>query len=236
MLPQPELVTSKPQPRSQVIGTPARLDTLKPQYRKKEKLYGFGVAEIVLGGLYIILAIVFILKVTCSPNVTYAEWERIPIGAFIFITGVLGTQVKPHPTKCMYVANMTMAIISAYVTSSAVILSFSYGFGIGIPANVIALHITMAVIAFICAILSIFHAAFCCGQVCCKSNSESSLSTKLVQYDEEASGQFYIANQTFPLQISWNAPHRSIETSTRHYQPRSRDATLSETQSLLVHD
>lgn len=231
MTSQPQSVTLNWQPKSQVIESPVQHDSSDPQGRRKKIIYRLGVAEVLLGVLLLILAIAATVITAVSQTSSYAASTAIVGGLSVCITGRLGILVKTTPTRCKYIANLTMAICVAYVSCVVAILCGIYGFGSNVQANLAALHITIAVLGTFCVIVTLIHAAFCCGRICCKSNSVATevipkqidTSTESFTDDQKKSGQFFIANQAFPLRGMMNFTHTSMKVPV---SPHSHESKL----------
>lgn len=159
--------------------------------RSKGVLYGLGITECVMGSISILLAVVVIVM-TPSEASNYINSQRsynsyyyyiyvvtvysytsqgIWSGLFMVILGILGVCAKSTPSRCMYIANMVIAIVAANIVFSGAIIS-CVGAGVSYySGSLVALHSVIAVLCFVGSILTIVHSAFCCGGLCCNNDS-----------------------------------------------------------------
>ena len=161
-----------------IVGQqPYSVSHINPRDRNKKTLRGLGIAEASLGGFSILLAIAanYIASFWSfffNRTFTYTS-QGIWCGVFMIIIGILGISVKKNPSKCMYVANMTMAIVVACISFTGFVLS---GFAAGtsyFSTNLIIIHSIITIICLAVMIITIVHSAFCCSGVCYRSNSSS---------------------------------------------------------------
>lgn len=172
--------------------------------KKKEKyarqLYGFGIAEIILGALCLLLAVAAILLLSTSYYSMYSVVftymsQGIWCGIFPIISGILGIVAKKKPTNCMYNANMAMTIVSAVML--ALLFSLSILAMIMSSGGVLACHIIISIISFVCLIITIVHSAYCCAGVC---NDPHSYQGQVIypaqgqQFVQLANGQYMLVH------------------------------------------
>lgn len=102
-----------------------------------------------------------------------------------------------------------MAIITANIALGVTGFSITVALVTSRSDASLALHSIIGVFNFISFILTIIHAAFCCGGAC-KSNAVTAqvtsiaqpnvITTPQLQYMQGPSGQYFIASQSFPLE------------------------------------
>lgn len=223
-----------------------------PRPKHKKVLVGLGIAECVLGVISIVLAIAVIGIASDKLNqynheMRYVYFRRssssyfrryvLPYssqgiwgGIFKIVTGILGIRVKYTSSRCMYIANMTMAIITALISFSGTVLSGIAAAILFYKEEFIALYATLSVISFAAMVITIIHSAFCCSGVCCRSDSvptqhvgyypQQHVVQPQPQYVQGPNGQlFMVVNQ--PV-----IPQPNYQTST-FQQTSQSPATIS---------
>lgn len=262
MTSQPQTVTMMPEPnvvqvmQPQVVDQSAWIQSSHPLHRRKNTLFGLGITEVVFGGLSIILASIafgigngearryyydyYYGYYYYSIEFTYSA-QGIWNGLFAVITGALGIRVKNSPTKCQYIANMTMAIITANFSFAAFILSVIAALQSYFSAAMTALHSMIAVFTFVSFILSIIHAAFCCGGACMNQNSVPAQHVTYIpqqnmiwppqpNYMQGGYGQFSIANQAFSTRVNPNMTQPTLVQNAVQHVPQSASQPIQMTQ------
>lgn len=155
------------------------------KHKHKNTIHGMGIAEVVMGSVSVLLSIIVLsiarneaYNFKRSHGLDYLPYyesnyiaEGIWGGIFIIVTGVLGIFVKRKPTKGLYIVNMVMAIITANVSGVVVVISSINAIVVN-SSVLLVLHAMISIICFAVFILTIIHAAFCCGGICCKSHSD----------------------------------------------------------------
>lgn len=181
---QQSIVDEQQQPYSGPIAT------YDPRHKYKKTLRGFGIAECIIGGLSVLLAVIADFKILhlryinkysgrsyssyyyASINLTFTS-PGVWCGIIIIITGIFGIRVMKTPTRCMHIANLAMCIITACVTIPAVGCSGYAAVYSAYSSTMVSLHAIIIVLCFAGMITAIMHTGFCCSGVCYKSNSVS---------------------------------------------------------------
>lgn len=193
----------------------------KPRERHKDKLFKFGIVEVIFGIISIISCIVTLVFAsiirtwpyyipyydrTDQMEVYYGETKSAPgiwCGAIVLATGILGIKSKSTPTVCMYNANMTMSIIGACFMGILCIMS-GYSAGDLYPLSstyvVLAMHCLMAIVGFAGMIICIIHSAYCCAGVCCHKNPQQGVVVYAAQPQmvQLTNGQYAMISPSVP--------------------------------------
>nr|XP_039274207.1 uncharacterized protein LOC120348146 [Styela clava] len=194
---EPEGGTASPQ-QSQVTLPPQQAtNTSTPQTKLREKyklvLYRFGVTEIVLGVLSVVLCIVtLIIASTKKTYVYHSTWNNrtydyrirysvtyashgIWCGGVVIASGILGFKARGKPSVCFYNANMAVSIVASCFMATLCIMSAICA-GDTYPrkgnGGIIAVDSIMAVIGFAGMNICIIHSAYCCAGVCCRKKPQ----------------------------------------------------------------
>lgn len=156
----------------------------KSREKYKNNLYGLGIAECVLGGLSIILAIASLpVEMKIRPSITGIEnlftytAQGIWNGFFIVVTGILGICARGNPSLRIFNANMALSIITAVVSAFGIVLSTFATLlcGFGIAFNLFVIHASISLLLFAGFIIVIVHSGFCCAGVCKRNYNEGTV-------------------------------------------------------------
>lgn len=156
---------------------------INPRLGNKATIHRLGIAELVMGGLLILLTNISQPIVHRELRAYWPHYRQAPFhfydyatlgetvgtlgGICAFIAGILGVWIKHNPTRCMYVTNMVWAIVAAWfifwsaVISSLVALYYVYS------SALITIYSTVALLNALSMIATICHAALCCMPVWC---------------------------------------------------------------------
>lgn len=171
-------IASHPQPPQDVIPQyPISLVDFRKRYRKI--LLAFGITEVVLGGFLVFLSIAA-LTLAKGPNYYFGGdvycffgdfFTYVGIGIWCgtcgLLAGVLGIVIKIKQSASLYIANMTLAIITAHFSCVGVVLSSLAARFSVCQSELRELHIAIACICFIMMVANIAHAAISCSRTCC---------------------------------------------------------------------
>lgn len=171
--------SSSPQPPQDIVAQrPISMLDFRKRYRKI--LLAFGISEVILGGFLIFLTTAT-LTIAKGPNYYFGVSVYCFFGDFFtyigigiwsgtcgLLAGVLGIVIKIKQFASLYIANMTVAIITAHFSCVGVVLS-----GLAARFSVCAtemreLHIAIACLCFIMMIINMAHAVVCCNRTCCE--------------------------------------------------------------------
>lgn len=197
---------------------PAASETEKdPRLKKKGVIFGLGIVEILMGIFSGVLTIIA-LSMTKSEQWRYSLHASYRVrnpfpysspgiwgGIFVIVAGSLGVRIKSDPSRCMYIGNLIMAIITACVTFSAAFVSgFSTGLSYYSPVLVV-IHVTITLLNLESMIITIIHAAFCGGVLCC--NRKSRVTQPVVYVPAQSSASYpqrpqYIHGSDGPVTMS----------------------------------
>lgn len=169
-----------------------------PTQKQKNTLRGLGIAECVIGGLSVLLAVASNSVVLTSEaknrrtslygygsngiDTTTSISAGIWSGVFTIVTGVLGIRLINTPSRCMHIANLTMAIITAVINTCGTMVSMvailfsstsSSSSQSGVQTSMIALHSTTTLLCFASMLLTMVHSSFSNKRSCYKRNSVS---------------------------------------------------------------
>ena len=89
-------------------------------------------------------------------------------------TGILGIRVMNKASRSMYIANMTMAIITANITFAGLVISGIATAVSWFSVTLMALHSIIAILCFAAMVMTITHSALCCSGVCYKNKAATS--------------------------------------------------------------
>ncbi|XP_070581761.1 membrane-spanning 4-domains subfamily A member 18-like [Ptychodera flava] len=163
-LPVPQIVDAPQQQQTVYMQVPVPAGSLVPNFAHKSS-FGFGICQMVLGIILVLLGIVNIftggyLSVVGSP---------IWCGIFIVVTGSLGILTSRRKTKGMIIATLTCSIIAASLSGGLVLpMSLSMALVEGqyaVAACVVDAITTLA--ALVECVIAIIHSVVCCRAVCC---------------------------------------------------------------------
>lgn len=160
-----------------------RLTSTGRRYQYPTVFFGFGGTEVIIGVFSVLLGIIVTIQsATVKDNRTsrydgvYCSGARffsfvcqgIWGGLLLVATGALGIRLSKQPSRGMYIANMTLTIITP-ITMSVVVIMSAIGAASSTRCSqaIVGLHATIAVACFVAMVITIVHAAFSCNGVCC---------------------------------------------------------------------
>lgn len=229
--------TSVPQPPPDVTAQyPLSLVDFRKRYRKI--LLAFGITEVIVGGFLIFLTIAT-LTIAQGPNYYFGGQVYCFFGDFFtyvgigiwcgtcgLSAGVLGIVIKIKQSASLYVANMTLAIVTAYFSSVGIVLSgLAARFSVCMT-ELRELHIAIACLCFTMMVVNIAHAVVCCSRTCCDEGY-------LIPQQMSSLSQQNVACPQTPLAHNQHLITSEIQRSE---QPDSVALKLSEKQERISPD
>ncbi|XP_070581763.1 membrane-spanning 4-domains subfamily A member 4D-like [Ptychodera flava] len=163
LLPMPQIVDA-PQQQATYMQVPVTAGSLVPNFAHKASS-GFGIYQMVLGIILILLGIVEIAAgyppFVCSP---------IWCGIFIIVTGSLGIVASRRKTKRMIIATLTCCIIAASLSGGLVLpmsLTTTVFEGLDYEVAACVVDAIITLVALVECVIAIIHSVVCCQAVCC---------------------------------------------------------------------
>lgn len=202
--------------------------------KKKTSIFGLGIAEILMGVFSVVLTIIA-LSITNREQLEYSQYASYRVrnpfpysspgiwgGVFAIVAGSLGVRIKCDPSTCMYIANVTMAIITACVTFSAAFVSgFSTGLSYYSPV-LIVIHLIITLLNLASMIVAITHAAFSGAVLCFNKKSRA---TQPAVYVPSESGASYPQQPTYVPCPNGNVTTQQLQTLPEQGYLQSSNAT-----------
>lgn len=158
------------------------------RHKHGKTLRGLGIAQCAVGVILALLALVadFIIQKGSTDFYpyydSYAGYISIVTltiastgiwnGILAIVTGILGIRAMDTPSRCMYISNMMMAIITATTTCCGVVISvIAASLALFGSITMFALHLMVTVLCFAVMIMAIAHFVYSCSATCCESST-----------------------------------------------------------------
>ena len=181
-----------------------------PRQKSKKIVLGLSIAECVTGALSIILAVssasiaggevsYYIGK---WPNGyhTYSDYgwniafnyslQGAWCGIFVIVTGILRIRLVNKPSKCVYIANMAMAMLAVCIAFAAILLFVNVAAVSHFSQSLVRLHFVIAILCAISLLLEIIHSILICGGARYGLNFQNTHRPDLIQTPGSTQAQY----------------------------------------------
>lgn len=137
----------------------------------KSTIYKLGVTEIILGIVFIVSCVVSIVLASGFAGYRYIGVILVSpgiwCGIFPIISGILGVMAQRNPSKCIFVANMIMAIFTSLFMAILFSLSIVSALVVSGYFGIILFQVLNCIGSFALFIVAIVHSSYCCSGICC---------------------------------------------------------------------
>lgn len=168
-------------PHATVLIKPSPSPIPREKYRKA--IFRLAKAELVLGTLSILLGASAAIVGSYARDSQSCAGTRflshssqgVWCGLLLVMTGALGIGRRNKPSGGVYIANMTMAVITSamlgvgFILSIVAVLTSVTWCGTAISV----IHVCVTIACFSSMVITIMHAAYCCGGICCGGSADA---------------------------------------------------------------